>query len=81
MVAITGKYKNWAYAAGPISSHEIHSNLERKGYKEKANLTARRLRFFGNIKAFAIIQRPEASQEIQDRVQRISQRCPRFSKK
>ena len=60
MVATTGKYKNWAYAAGPISSHEIHSNLERKGYKEKANLTARRLRFLGNIKAFAIIQRPRS---------------------
>ena len=49
--------------------------------KETADLSARRLRLLGNIKAFAIIQRPEASQEIQDRVQRISQRCPRFSKK
>ena len=60
MVAITGKYNNWAYAAEPISSHEIHSNLERKGYKEKANLTARRLRFLGNNKAIAIILRPRS---------------------
>ncbi len=32
--------------------------------KETADLSARRLRLLGNIKAFAIIQRPEASQEI-----------------
>ena len=65
----------------PIS--DMHAFRIRCGWNKKRQRTSRLAvsNFQGNIKAFAIIQRPEASQEIQRQSPKNKQRCPRLSKK
>ena len=64
--------KNVRRTMRPIRAMHTFWIWSRRNIKETADLTARRLRFLGNIKAFAIIQRPEASQESQRQSPMIS---------
>ncbi len=65
----------------PIS--DMHASRIRCGWDKKRQRTSRLAvsNFQGNIKAFAIIQRPEASQEIQRQSPKNKQRCPRFQQR